>query len=173
MKRLVLEEINRLVKLGYLEPVDIKKVQIQWVLPVVILIKKNGNVRLCADFKITMNPYIKNQLHILPTLEETFVEFNGFTEFSIVDLKDAYFQFLVHRSYLIYLVIVTEWGYYWFPCMSFSITFGQMVFQNYMDSLLSNIEGVIVVQVDIGLGGKNRPDYLRRPRSVLGRLQEA
>jgi transposase InsO family protein len=163
---------ERQVKDNIIERVDVMSDPIEWASPLVIQPKKNGKVRICADFKATINKYIKEQIHPLPTLNVVADEFAGFTEFSLIDLKDAYHQLLVALCCRKYLVVATEWGYFRYKCLPFGISIGPMLFQRFMDTLLADIEGVVCVQDDIALGGRNRADHLQRLNKVLSRLQE-
>ena len=52
------KEINRLVNNGTIEPVDVNKDTIEWASPVVYATKKNGQIRLCGDFKVTINKHM-------------------------------------------------------------------------------------------------------------------
>lgn len=76
--------------------------------PVVYETKKNGDVRLCADFKVSINSFVKLEPHPFPTFEELTSELNGFTSFSVIDLKDAYLQNPVDVESQEYLVITTH-----------------------------------------------------------------
>lgn len=171
-KRAVNAELDRLVADDVLEPINVMETPIEWASPLVIDIKKNGKVRICADFKVTINRYIKKQLHPLPHLSEVANDFAGFTEFSIIDLKDAYYQVIVHPSCRKYLTIATEKGYFQYKRLPFGITIAPMLFQRFMDTVFADIPGVVCVQDDIALGGIDRIDHLNRLRLVLQRLQQ-
>ena len=55
MKDKVGDEINRLVKEGVLEPVEYS----DWAAPVVPVRKPDGSIRLCGDYKVTVNPQLE------------------------------------------------------------------------------------------------------------------
>lgn len=71
------------------------------------------------------------------------------------------------------MVIVTLKGYYRYKRFPFGITISTELFQAFMDQLLADLEGVISVQDDIFIGGKDKADHLRILRLVLCRLQDA
>ena len=56
------QELDRLEREGSIERVD----SAEWASPVVIVRKKNGDIRLCADFKVTINKFIDPQKHPIP-----------------------------------------------------------------------------------------------------------
>lgn len=60
--------------------------------PAVPVIKKNGNVRLCGDFKQTINQVMPVQQYPLPGIEAIFVSLRGGQKFSKIDLQQAYLQ---------------------------------------------------------------------------------
>lgn len=45
------DEINHLVKLGHLEKIDVS----EWATPIVPVIKSDGSVKICGNFKLTLN----------------------------------------------------------------------------------------------------------------------
>ena len=52
MKSVVEEELNRLESTGVLERVEVA----DWAAPIVAVPKKDGRVRICGDYKVTINP---------------------------------------------------------------------------------------------------------------------
>ncbi|CAJ0596907.1 unnamed protein product [Cylicocyclus nassatus] len=59
-------EIDRLVAEGVISPVE----HSEWAAPVVAVKKKNGKIRLCADFSTGLNDALQLHQHPLPTAEE-------------------------------------------------------------------------------------------------------
>lgn len=66
-------ELQRQVSEGLLEKVDSS----EWATPLVVVPKKDRKVRLCGDYKITINPVMKIDEHPLPTIEELFSTMSG------------------------------------------------------------------------------------------------
>ena len=58
-------ELDRLVQAGVLKKIDYS----HWAPPIVIVHKKNGTVRICADFKTGLNDPLETHRHPLPTPE--------------------------------------------------------------------------------------------------------
>lgn len=68
LKEKVESEIDKLVGLGVLEPVKFS----EWGTPIVPILKKSREVRICGDFKITVNPQLLIDKYPLPRIEELF-----------------------------------------------------------------------------------------------------
>lgn len=94
MKDRVENEIDKLVKLGVLEAVDFS----EWGTPIVPVLKKSGEVRICGDYKITLNPHLKVEQYPLPRIEELFARLHGGQEFSKIDLSMAYQQLVLDKA---------------------------------------------------------------------------
>ncbi|KFD46395.1 LOW QUALITY PROTEIN: hypothetical protein M513_12730 [Trichuris suis] len=75
-------EIRRLVKDGVLEPVADSK----WATPLVCVLKRDGSVRVCANYRVTVNPAISNNVYPLSTLDEAFAALAGGKCFTWLDL---------------------------------------------------------------------------------------
>ncbi|XP_012826093.1 uncharacterized protein K02A2.6-like [Xenopus tropicalis] len=88
------EEINHLLKQGIISPVRFS----EWATPIVPVIKKGGNVRICGDFKVTVNPALCAEHYPLPRIEDLFASLAGGKRFSKLDLSQAYLQIPVHEN---------------------------------------------------------------------------
>ncbi|XP_055918834.1 uncharacterized protein LOC129950912 [Eupeodes corollae] len=75
-------ELERQVAEGLLVKVD----QSEWGTPIVVVPKKDGAVRICGDYKVTVNPALTVDVHPLPTIEEHFL--------AHLDLKHAQGPFI-------------------------------------------------------------------------------
>ena len=58
----------------------------------VIVLKADGNVRICGDYKTTINPVIENDTYPVPTVDEVFEKVQGGKLFTKIDLTQAYLQ---------------------------------------------------------------------------------
>ncbi|XP_052753094.1 uncharacterized protein K02A2.6-like [Galleria mellonella] len=167
------EELKRLVREGVLEQIDTMATPIEWASPIVIAIKSNGNVRICADFKVTINQYVQVDDYPLPRFEEITSKLAGGQLFTKIDLKDAYLQLLVHPESRRYLTISTHKGYFQYKRLPFGISFAPAVFQRIMHQILSGLDGVVCYLDDILITAGTRQEHIKRVRTVLQRLQEA
>jgi hypothetical protein len=69
-------ELSRLENKGILSKVDTSK----WASLIVPIMKLNGSVRICGDFKTTVNPMLKVDQYLLPRIDEIFATLNDLQE---------------------------------------------------------------------------------------------
>ena len=101
------QELKCLEKMGAIERVKYG----DWATPVVPIPKPYGTVRLCGDFKITINPALYINQHPIPKAEDLFATLAGGKKFSKLDLSQAYQQMLLHpddRKYTTIKILI--WG---------------------------------------------------------------
>ena len=65
--------------------------------PIVVVRKKNGQIRLCIDYRRLNLQTIKDAYN-LPKLEDTFSALNGSQWFSVLNLKSGYYQIEVEEA---------------------------------------------------------------------------
>ena len=78
LKEKVSEEIDRLQELGVITPVT----HSEWAAPIVPILKGDGSIRLCGDYKVTVNPVLHIDTYPLPRIEDLFAALSGGTVFS-------------------------------------------------------------------------------------------
>ena len=66
LKESIEKDLDRLQKLGVLEKVNYS----DWATPIVPVPKPDGSVRLCGDFKVTVNPVLQVDQHPIPKPED-------------------------------------------------------------------------------------------------------
>lgn len=109
-------ELKRLTDLGVISPVE----HCDWATPVVPVSKKDGPVRLCGDFKVTINPALCVDKYPHPRIEDLFASLAGGQHFSKLDLSNAYLQMEVEESRKL-LTISTQKGLFWFNRLPFDV----------------------------------------------------
>lgn len=123
---LVEEELERLVQVGVLTPVDIAEFTTT---PLVVVPKPNGRVRFCGDFKVSVNPHLNSQQYPMPTCYEVFQTLAGGKHFTKLDLADAYLQLEMDEESRRYVVFTTHKGLYRVNRFAFGLACAPAIFQ--------------------------------------------
>lgn len=88
MRKQVAAEIEKLEQQGIIEKVDGPT---PWISPLVVIPKKNGEIRLCVDMRMP-NKAIQRERHPTPTVDDLINSLNGATVYSKLDLRSGYHQ---------------------------------------------------------------------------------
>ena len=88
LKEAIGAELDRLEREGVLKKVDYA----EWAAPVVAVPKGDGQIRLCEDYKVTINPVLDVDKYPLPKKEDLLASLAGGQKFSKIDLTQAYQQ---------------------------------------------------------------------------------
>jgi len=160
-------ELNKLVAEGTLVPVE----HSDWAAPIVPVLKPDGKtVRICGDFRLTVNPVSKLDQYPIPKIEDLFATLERGEKFTKLDLSQAYQQLTLDDSSQKYVVINTHKGLFKYTRMPYGISSAPGIFQRTMEVLLQGIPGVTVYIDDILITGKDDQDHLKSLEEVLSRL---
>lgn len=162
------KEIDKFVSDGIWEKVD----HSEWATPVVPVKKAGGRVRLCGDYKITLNPSLLVDDHPLPTVEELFATVAGGKRFSKLDLSQAYLQLEVRPEDRELLTLSTHKGLFRPTRLMYGVASAPAVFQRLMEQILQGIPGVTVFIDDIRITGPDDITHLLRLEEVFKRLDK-
>lgn len=168
-KNSVFQELDRLEREGVIEPVD----NSDWATPLVPVLKGDGKLRLCADYKVTVNKHLQDVKYPLPKIEEIFCSLNKGEKFSKIDLQMAYMQFSVSDETSKILTWNTEKGLYRVLKMPFGLTCSTSIFQREMENIFKNMDFVSVFVDDIVVSGRTNQEHLENLEKVLEKLREA
>jgi len=153
---------------GIIEKVD----HSEWAAPIVTPVKSDGSIRLCGDFKVTINPHLSIDQYPLPKIEEIFANIGNGTRFSKLDLKNAYLQMEVCPEDQKYLTVNTHQGLYRYKRLVYGVASAPAIWQRSMDQVLQGLSGTQCYLDDIVVTGRDDAEHLANLTAVLGRLQK-
>ena len=88
------KQLDQLEADGVLTRVDYS----EWATPLVVVPKPNGKIRLCGDFKVTLNPVMDIKQYPLSKPQDLFATLSGGQQFSKIDVRQAYLQLRLEKS---------------------------------------------------------------------------
>lgn len=169
IKDRVEKEIDRLQNEGVLRPTSYS----EWATPVVPIVKKSGEIRLCGDYRSTVNEATESDTYPMPTASEVFATVAGGKYYTTLDLDRAYTQVVVDENTSKLLTLNTCKGLYTVHRLAFGVKACPGIFQRLMTSLLAGIRGVAVLIDDIIVSGRTMLEMQDRLDLVLERIEQA
>lgn len=142
--------------------------------PIVVVAKAGGSsIRICIDYKRTINKYVINSNFYPPPHQNMiFAAMNGATVYCKLDLTNAYLKLKLTEESKEYLTITTPFGYFRYQKLPFGVCAAPSIFQSVIDRIISGIPMTKTFIDDILVGGKNEEDCEKNLHSVLERPQE-
>ena len=108
-----------------------------WAAPMVPVLKPDGSVRICGDYKLTVNKVSKIDYYPLPRIDELLASMAGGTLFSKLDLSHAYQQVQLDDKSQDFTTINTIKGLYKYTRVPFGIASAPGMFQKLMEKCCS------------------------------------
>ena len=133
--------------------------------------KGDGQIRICGDYKVTVNPVLAVDQYPLPKPEDLFTALSGEKRFTKLDLRHAYQQMRLEDSAKELVTINTHKGLYQYNRLPFGVASAPAIFQRTMDVILQGLEGVICYIDDILITGSSDKKHLANLEEVLKRLK--
>lgn len=168
IKEQVGRELNRLEETGTLRKVDYA----EWAAPIVPVPKKDGSIRICGDYKVTINPSLQVDQYPLPKPTDLMTCLTGGQQFSQLDLSSAYQQIALDDESAGLVTINTHQGLYEYTRLPFGVASAPAIFQKAMDGMLQGIPHCICYLDDILVTGRTAEEHRQNLEMVLSRLQE-
>ncbi|XP_063534911.1 uncharacterized protein K02A2.6-like [Cydia strobilella] len=158
--------LEQLVRDGVLTPVD----RSDWATPIVPVVKKDGNVRICADYKLTLNRMLEVDRYPLPRVDDLLARLYGGKRFSKIDLSQAYAQFELDDSRK-YTVINTHKGLFRYNRLVYGLSSSPGIFQRRLEQMFADLPHVGVFLDDVIITGSNTESHIDNLVKVFERLQ--
>ena len=106
--------------------------------PIVVVRKKNGDIRLCVDYR-KLNLQTVKDAYPLPNLEESLSALSGSKWFSVLDLKSGYYQIEMDEADKAKTAFVTPIGFWEFNRMPQGVTNAPSTFQRLMEKSMGDL----------------------------------
>ncbi|XP_023248186.1 uncharacterized protein K02A2.6-like [Copidosoma floridanum] len=168
-KAQVEQELDRLEK----DAIIVKVNTSEWGTPLVPILKENGAIRVCANYRLTVNKHLEDFNHPIPRIEEMFVALQGGEEFSLLDLDRAYNQLELTEDTKKLLAWSTHRGVYLMNRLPFGTKPACSIFQQTLEKVLQGTPGCKNYFDDIIITGRDRNEHMKNLDLVLQKLQAA
>ena len=134
--------------------------------------EKKTKLRVCGDYSVTVNPQLETHRQPMPLPEELMHRLSGGYYFSKIDLADAYNQVKLSPESQKKLAISTHRGVLLQKRLPFGISSAPGYFQEIMEKITRDLNGVAVYLDDILVSGSDAKDHLNNLKALLKRLQD-
>jgi hypothetical protein len=158
------KEIDRLEGAGIIERVEYSP----WGTPVVPVVKADNSIRLCADFKVTVNQHLLDDKYPIPNIEDIFARMTGGKYFCTLDVHQAYLHLQMDEESALLQTISTHKGPYKVLRLMFGVKVAPNLYQRFMDQTLQGLAGVACFFDDIVVQGETLQQLFQRLQAASG-----
>ena len=167
MKGRVETELRKLESNKVLVKVD----RSEWATPIVVVPKTDNTVRICGDYKVTLNQAVTDEQYPLPNADDLYAELSGKKVFTKLDLSHAYAQLNLDAESKQYVTINTHMGLYAYTKLPYGIKSSPKIFQATMDKILKGLN-CLCNQDDVLIATETKEANVKAVDAVFKRLAE-
>ncbi|XP_013403532.1 uncharacterized protein K02A2.6-like [Lingula anatina] len=164
----VKSQLLEAVEKGHYTKVESSK----WASPQVTVVKPSGDLRLCGDYKVTVNTVLDKDPYPLPTIQSVLAKHAKGKFRSKIDLHEAFSQLKLSEKSKQYLTINTLIGLLRPERMPYGITTAPQQFQRVMDQVFDGIEEAACSIDDILITTDTVEEHYIALQRVLQRLRQ-
>ncbi len=168
-RRVAEEEIQRMLKLGVIEPSCSP-----WTSPVVLVTKSDGSIRFCVDYR-KLNSCTRKDAYPLPQITECLDTLSGSCWFSTLDLTTGYWQVPMAPEDKDKTAFSIGSGLYQFNVLPFGLCNAPATFERLMEKVLFGLQWkqCLIYLDDIIIFSKSFDAHLSDIQAVFDRLKTA
>lgn len=166
LRKKVQEKLDELEKEDIIEAV---MEPAEWVHNMVVVEKENKKLRICLDPHVLNEALKRNYVLTLEDMSETLA---GAEYYSVLDLKDGFYQIELEKESSKLCTFSTPYGCYMFKRLPFGVSIGPELCQKYNQDLFGGIAGVVVYMDDILITGKTLKEHDETLEKVMNVAKE-
>lgn len=160
------KEFQSMMEQGICRPSDS-----QWASPLHMVRKKNGEWRPCGDYRALNKITVPDRYPLPRLLDFTYVT-HGKTVFSKLDIRKAFHCIPVTEEDIAKTAIITPFGLFEFPRMTFGLRNAGQTFQRFMDSIFRDLNFAYIFVDDCLIASRSREEHLQHLEIIFKRLQQ-
>ncbi len=126
------QQLSKMIEEGVVKKTNFS----DWATPLVLVKKADGSIRVCGDFKSTVNAQLQIDKYPIPKPEDLFQKLSGGRYFSKIDLKEAYLQLPLDEESKKYLTVNTPIDLLQYQRLPFGVASAAAIFQRYIDQIV-------------------------------------
>lgn len=169
--RSVLDKEQEIIDLQ-LETGVIRESKSPWASPLVYVLKKDGTIRQCVDYR-KLNAVTLKDAYPLPKINDCFDSLGEARYFSTLDLQSGYWQINIRECDKMKTAFVTRSGLYEFNTMPFGLCNAPGTFQRCMELIFRGLQWktLLIYLDDIIIFSKSFETHLKQLGEVFQRLK--
>jgi hypothetical protein len=145
-----------------------------WSSPIVLVKKKNGEIRFCVDYR-KLNAVTKQDSYPLPKMDEILEAFGSSTHFSTLDALSGFHQVEMEEFSREKTCFTSSHGNYEWKVMPFGLTNAPAEFQRLMDTIFRGVlwQFVLVYIDDVVIFSDSFEKHLKHLDQAFSKLRKA
>ncbi|KAL1460274.1 hypothetical protein WDU94_012195 [Cyamophila willieti] len=161
--------LDKLVKSGVIEKVNSPK---NWCSNLVVVDKPGtDSVRICLD-PTDLNKHIQREYCLIPTIDEIKTKLSGKSIFSVIDLKDSFYQIKLSSKSKDLCTFSTPFGFYRYLRLPFGLISASEVFTQENLKCFGDIPDVGIYIDDIIIASSDLESHLKTVEEVFQRAKK-
>ena len=141
-----------------------------WASPIHVVNKKNGEIRICGDYR-RLNSQTKADKYPIPRILDFQYILPGKSIFTHLDLNRAYYHIPMAPSDIEKTAVITPFGLFEYTRMPFGLRNAAQTFQRFMDTIFRGIDFTFAYIDDILIASENIEQHQQHLRTIFKILE--